>query len=135
MGHRPERVRSLLMEAVSSIIPSIKDPLVNNGLGSELISITDIKVTNDLSFARLFVSIMAPAERQQEILEGLRRATGYIRHELRSEVSLMKIPNLAFELDDTLDRADRISELLKQASVKTQPVAELAVENKLETEQ
>ena len=49
MKHRPQRLHSLLLSLGSEILGKIKDPAVNNGLGNEIISFTDVKVSKDLT--------------------------------------------------------------------------------------
>ncbi len=113
MSHRVERLRDLLMEIGSDILRRVKDP----ALGDELISITDVKVAPDLGQARFYVSILAEAERQQEILKALERAAGFFRHELRPELRLKRIPEVHFELDNTLEQAAHLMKLLEQTQV------------------
>ncbi len=113
MSHRAERLRDLLMEIGSDILRRVKDP----ALGDELISITDVKVAPDLGQARFYVSVLAEAERQREILKALERAAGFFRHELRPEVRLKRIPEVHFELDQTLEHAASLMKLLEQTRV------------------
>lgn len=124
MSHRLERVRDLLIEVGSEVLRRVKDP----ALGNELISITDVKLTPDLSQARFFVSILAEPERQAEILKGLARASGYFRHELRHEVRLKRVPEVTFEVDHTLEQALKLTRLLESSRPKGEAEGEAAAE-------
>ncbi len=110
-GRRLERVKDLLREVGAEILRDIKDPAVAN----QLVSITEVVVTPDLSYAKFRVSILAEPDAQRSALEGLGRASGYVRHELKHKVHMKKIPQVSFELDDSLERATRMSALLANA--------------------
>lgn len=117
MSHRVERVRDLLIEVGSEILRKVKDP----ALGNELISITDVKLTPDLGMARFYVSVLADAERQAEILKALDRASGFFRHELRHAVSMKRIPEVRFEMDHTLEQAAHLMRVLEQSRPEPRP--------------
>jgi ribosome-binding factor A len=110
-GRRLERVKDLLREVGAEILRDIKDPAVAN----QLVSITEVVVTPDLSYAKFRVSILAEPDAQRAALEGLNRAAGYVRRELMHKVHMKKIPQPSFELDDSLERATRMSALLAKA--------------------
>ena len=79
-----------------------------------LISVTVIRVSADLSVARVYLSIF-PSTNAEEILEGIIENTGKIKFELGNKVrnQLRKIPDLKFFVDDSLDYANKIEDLLK----------------------
>ncbi|MDO5297536.1 MAG: 30S ribosome-binding factor RbfA [bacterium] len=116
MKHRPQRLHSLLLSLGSEILGKIKDPAVNNGLGNEIISFTDVKVSKDLRNANFFVSIMATPERQKEILEGLKHSAGYFHRELRQAMSTSNIPNVSFILDNTMEKAAHLISLINKVN-------------------
>ena len=77
-------------------------------------TVTEVRVTSDLSYATVFVTIDGSEDREAA-LEGLERARGFIRREMGQALHLRKIPEFRFETDTTLANASRIEELLKQA--------------------
>lgn len=81
-----------------------------------LISVTKTDITSDLSLARVYVSIFELKYRKEDILQILREKKDLIRMLLAQRIrhQLRIIPDLVFYLDDTLDYAARIDELLKQ---------------------
>ena len=110
-GRRLERVKDLLREVGAEVLREVKDPAVS----SQLVSITEVVVTPDLSYARFRVSILGDPDAQRAALDGLGRAAGYVRREIMHKVHMKKVPQVSFELDDSLERATRMSALLASA--------------------
>jgi ribosome-binding factor A len=81
---------------------------------ASMISITDVEVTQDLSFARVYVSTLAAGEERQRMLEALEAAAGWVRHELRPRLGLREVPELRFLFDDSLERGARVDEILRK---------------------
>ena len=79
----------------------------------EFVTVTAVEVSADLRHARVYVSHLGASEDEPEILEALAHATGYLRRELGQRIILRYIPELTFYIDDTLDRARRIDEILE----------------------
>ena len=80
---------------------------------NKLITVTMVRVTSDLSIARVYLSIF-PAGKDEDLLGPVTGHSGKIRNELAKKVrhQLRKIPELEFFLDDSLDYADNIDRLL-----------------------
>lgn len=78
-----------------------------------LVSVSQVRVSPDLSVARVYLSIF-PSDRSQAVLENLERQSRTIRYELAQRVrhQLRKTPELHFHLDDSLDYIDNIDHLL-----------------------
>lgn len=109
---RVQRIGEELRRVISDIIRSkIKDPRV-----PEIISVTNVLVTNDLSFAKIFVEIMGTKEEQEAALEGLNSAKGFIKKEISSEVKLRQMPELIFRLDETLDINLKMEKLIEEVN-------------------
>lgn len=109
---RVQRIGEELRRVISDIIRSkIKDPRI-----PEIISVTNVLVTNDLSFAKIFVEIMGTKEEQEAALEGLNSAKGFIKKEISSEVKLRQMPELIFILDETLDINLKMEKLIEEVN-------------------
>ena len=110
MRIRPEKVARLMRREVAEILQQkLRDPRV-----SAMVSVTDVEVTQDLSFARVFVSILgSPAEREST-LEALAHAAGFVRHELGLRLGLCEVPVVRFVHDESLERGARVEDLLKR---------------------
>jgi ribosome-binding factor A len=82
-------------------------------LGS-MVTVTVVRVTSDLSLARCFLSVFAGPDKNV-VLENIRANQGKIRREVGNRLkNLRKIPDLVFQIDDSLDYAMKIDELLKK---------------------
>jgi ribosome-binding factor A len=80
------------------------------------IFISQVRVDRELEYANVFVSALEGAERKDEILEGLRHASGYLRRELARRVELRSFPRLRFHWDPTPEQAAHIDQLITELS-------------------
>lgn len=103
------RIEEEYKKELSQIIGyELKNPNVTG-----LISVTKVKVTNDLKYAKVYVSILN-AKNRKDTLAGLKKSSGFIRSELAKRVNLRNTPELLFELDDSLEYGARIDTILKE---------------------
>lgn len=106
---RPSRVAEEIKKEVSTIISrEIKDPRVG------FITVTGVEVSNDLRYAKIFVSVLGGKEEEELTLAALNRAKGLVRSEIGKRIRLRFAPEITFVIDQSLDRGDRIRELLSQ---------------------
>jgi len=79
-----------------------------------MVSVTTVRVTSDLSLARCYLSVFAGPDKK-EVLLSIQSFRGKIRAEIGNRLKNMrKIPELVFQIDDSLDYAMKIDELLKK---------------------
>ena len=110
MRIRPERVGQMMRREIADILEHrLRDPRV-----SSMVSITDVEVTQDLSFARVFVSTLVTGEERERVLEALKAAAGFVRHELRPRLGLREVPEVRFLFDESLERGARVDEILRR---------------------
>ena len=110
MSNRPDRVAHLMQREVAEILERrMRDPRIGS-----MVSVTDVEVTKDLSFARIYVSLLATGAERDRILETLRSAAGWVRHELSPRLGLREVPELRFELDESVERGARVDDLLRR---------------------
>lgn len=108
MKVRPNRVAEEIKREIITIIRNdIKDPRVDG-----LVSVTDVEVTTDLSYAKIYVSKYGDDLQRDEALQGLEKASGYIRSELSKRLKLRYMPELIFKLDDSLAYGAKIETIL-----------------------
>lgn len=83
-------------------------------LGGVLVSVSGVRITPDLSIARVYLSIFPP-QKAADILENVKKQTKTVRYELARNVKevLRKCPDLQFYLDDSLDYIENIDRLLE----------------------
>jgi len=123
MTRRIEQVESTLQRAIASVLQrDIADPRIRG-----MVSITRVKVSPDLAEAQVFVSIM-PARFEERTMSGLHRATGRIRRFTHNQVALKTMPQLRFELDQSLKKQARVFQALDEARQRTGPLAEEAAD-------
>ncbi len=106
---RIERLESQMMKNISAIISEeIRDTKVG------YVTVTDVKVTNDLSFAKVFVTFLTNdnEERNKVGLDALNRTKGFIKSKLAKKIQVRKIPELIFELDTTFNEGNKIENIL-----------------------
>ena len=109
MAVRQDRVESIINKNISEIIQfDLKDPSVG------FVTITDVKMTNDYSYAKIFVSFLGQDNRQKKGLETLNKAKGHIRSLLAKKISIRKVPQLIFVLDTTLEKANKIETIIRK---------------------
>lgn len=112
MSLRNERVRKTLMKEISDILlKDIKDPKI-----SGLVSITDVEVSHDNSYAKVFYSILANEDKKQDIVEAIEKNVPKIRYEIGKRIRLRLTPELRFILDESLERGQRITDLINKIS-------------------
>ncbi len=108
MSRRTERVNALLKKQIGEIIVSqINDPRLTS-----LITITNVEVSPDLGRAKVFTSAMGSPEDIGVIIDTLNKASGYLRRELKQRVVLRNIPLLNFVFDDSIEKAQRMLDLI-----------------------
>ena len=114
MTRRTDRLGEQFREEISKLIQKgLKDPRV-----SSLASITRVDITEDLSYAKVLVSVMGSDKEKRDSLIGLNNSAGYIRGVLGKALKIRKIPELNFVLDENLEHAMHIEEILAELKQK-----------------
>lgn len=106
-GHKLGRITEDVKRELTAILRELKDPRVQG-----LISIVRVEVTSDLSYCTVYISAMEGMKRAKQAVEGLKSASGYIRHELGSRLSLRKVPEFVFKATDSIEYSANISKIL-----------------------
>lgn len=108
MGFRLNRLAEEIKREVTDIIrTTLKDPRI-----SPLTSITDVEISKDMRYAKIFISIYGSEEEQTKTLEGLKSANGFIRSELGKRIRLRYMPEIAFILDTSIEHGVKISQII-----------------------
>ena len=107
---RQNKISRLIQKELSEIFL-----LQTKSMNGVLVSVSAVRISPDMSIARVYLSVF-PSERSQEIVKNINDNMKSIRYELGSRVrhQLRIIPELKFFVDDSLDYAERIDELLKK---------------------
>lgn len=108
MSIKTKRIASNFIKEISYIImEDIKDPNI------KFVTITDCEVTNDLSFAKVFFTVLN-RDKKTETIEALNRASNYIELELSKRIDIRKMPKITFVYDDSIEYAENIENILKE---------------------
>ena len=104
---RPQQVADLLRHELAALIRrDLRDPQVG------FVTLTGVDLTDDLRNARVYVSVLGDETRENEAIEALRRAAGYLRRAIASRLGLRLVPHLAFFPDPSVRQGARIENLL-----------------------
>jgi ribosome-binding factor A len=114
------RIRTILSEL---LLREVADPRLH------FITITEVELDPELQYARVYVNALGDEARQEDVMEGLARARGFLRREVGKRVRLRKTPELEFRWDHTLERSERINELIASLDI---PPAEESPEDDTE---
>ncbi|MCG6199859.1 30S ribosome-binding factor RbfA [Psychromonas antarctica] len=108
---RTSRVSQQIQKELARILQQeVKDPRIG------MVTISGVDVTRDLAYAKVFVTFLTIGEQtNDESLEGLNAAAGYIRRLLGKAMRLRIVPEVRFCFDETLTEGLRISELVSNA--------------------
>ncbi|MDD4510925.1 MAG: 30S ribosome-binding factor RbfA [Oscillospiraceae bacterium] len=111
-SNRIGRINEELTRELSRLLRAMKDPRVQG-----VVSITAVEATPDLRYAKVYVSVL-DKETAKDVLNGLKSASGWLRRELGSALTLRYVPELVFTLDDSIDKGTHVFEILKQIEQK-----------------
>lgn len=103
MSVHTEQVASVLTRAVQDVLMrGLNDPRVRG-----LISVTGVKVSDDLANATVMISVL-PADQAELTMHGIRHAARHIRREVGNRVRMRRVPQLSFKLDRSLKRQSEV---------------------------
>ncbi len=107
-SRRPEQVAGTLRQVIADALTrEVRDPRVG------FVTVTGVLVTNDLSHARVMVSVPGDDAEKTRALQGLQSAAGFLRSRAARALTTRSVPELHFELDKGVQHAARIEQLLE----------------------
>lgn len=108
MSIKIDRIASNLVKEISYILATeIKDNDI------KFVTITDCKVTNDLSFAKVYFTVLDESKKD-ETLNALNNASGFIRHELCDRIDIRHMPELTFVFDESIAYGKKIENIIEE---------------------
>ena len=112
MSRRTERLGSLIQQEIANMIQrDLNDPRV-----LPLTSVTRVRVSEDLSSAAVFITVMGTPGQQTAALNALKHSAGMMRTRLTKDLSLRQAPFLNFQLDEDLKKELEMMELLDRVA-------------------
>lgn len=112
MSRRQKQVNQTIRREISDLLThQVNDPRIKG-----IISVTEVKISPDLTSARVFVSAMGTEEERAEIFAGLVAASGFLRREVGSRLKLRYTPELIFVRDDSIERGEQLLQLIDKVA-------------------
>jgi ribosome-binding factor A len=109
MSYRSNRLAEELKNEISAIImQEVRDPRVG------FATVTGVKVSPDLRYARVLISVFGTPEEKKQTLDALTSATGFIRRQISSRIKLRYTPELSFDYDQSVEQGDRMLQLIEE---------------------
>ena len=107
-SNRLNRIDEEMKKEISHIITyDLKDPNITG-----LIRVTKVKVSGDLKYAKVYVS-MLNAKDNKQVLAALKKSAGFVRTEVAKRINLRTTPEIIFIFDDSIEYGARIDTILK----------------------
>ena len=107
-GFHLDRISEDIKREIISIMRELKDPRV-----SGMLTVVKVDVSNDLSYAKIYISAMEGLETAKNSVKGLQNAQGYIRKQLGARLHLRKSPELKFIADNSIEKGMDLFEKIK----------------------
>lgn len=79
-------------------------------------SVLRVDTTQDLKYCKVYISVLGNDDEKNNVMKGLKSASGYIRHLLAERINLRVTPELIFKLDDSVEYSIKMSKLIEQIS-------------------
>ena len=110
MSTRIDRISEEVMKALAEAMRSVKDPRVQEAM----VSVVHCDVTNDLRYAKCYISVLGSEQQTRDVMKGLKSAAGWLRREVGHKVQLRYAPELVFELDQSITHGALCPEVLHE---------------------
>ena len=108
MSIKIERIESAMVKEISYLLANeIKDPDIH------FVTVTACKVTNDLSFAKIYVTVF-DEEKKDSTLKALKNASGFLRSKLCERIDIRQIPELEFVYDESIAYGKKIENIIEK---------------------
>jgi len=112
MTIKQERMNERILEILSNLLMfEIKDPRLAG------VTVTEVQLDRELQFAEVYVNAMGDEGRQDDVMEGLASAAGFLRREVGSRTRLRRTPTLRFHWDDAFEQSARVDQLLDSLDI------------------
>jgi ribosome-binding factor A len=112
MGVKQQRMNERIREILSQLVQrEVADPRLKH------VTITEVSLDPELVYATVYVNALGDESRQAEVMDGLKRAAGFLRRETGKRIRLRNTPELLFRWDTTLQRGEHINRLLDDLDI------------------
>lgn len=98
-----ERIRAILSDL---LLREISDPRLQS------VTVTEVKIDAEIQYADVYVNALGDESREDEVMQGLKRANGFLRREMGKGLRTRTTPELHFHWDTTLEHGERLNQLI-----------------------
>ena len=106
MSVKIDRINSNMIKEISYILQTeVKNPDI------KFVTITDVRVTNDLSFAKVYYTVLDDSKRK-ETDKALKQSSGFIRKKLCDRIDIRHMPELEFVFDESIEYGNNIEKII-----------------------
>ena len=114
-GYRRDRLQSEIIKETSQILLyEMRDPRSKG-----MVTVVKVKVSADYRHARIYVSVMGTPKEKKLTMAGLHHAQGFVQRALSRRIQMRIFPEIAFELDESIEKAFQVTRLIDEATGKT----------------
>lgn len=107
MSVKIDRLNNMFVEEISNIIHNeVKDKNI------DFVTITDVRITNDLSFAKVYITTLD--NDREKVLNALNKARGFIRTKLSESIEIRKMPEIHFVYDESIEYGKKIEDIIER---------------------
>jgi ribosome-binding factor A len=116
MSIKQERMSDRIQQILSQLLlREISDPRLQG------ITVTEVQLDAELMYAKVYVNALGDESREREVMAGLKRASGYLRREVGKRIRIRNTPELHFNWDKTLERAEHINSIISNLDIPPEP--------------
>ena len=109
---RTERIGAEVQKELSKIIrDDLNDPRLAD---TAAVSVIEVRVTNDLSFADCYISVLGDTSKKEDVIDALNQAKGYIKVLIGDRMRLRSMPEFRFKLDESIEYGAYMDKLIKE---------------------
>lgn len=105
--YRSGRINEEVKKELAEIFRELKDPRI-----PEMLTIVAVNVTNDLKYAKVYISTIEGGDKTKNAVAALNYASKFIRHEIGQRIDLRSLPTFTFVADDSISHGIHISSIL-----------------------
>ena len=120
---RVEKVQEAIQHEISNmLLHDVKDPRI------QFVTVTGVELTDDMSYAKVFISMYGPEEKQEETWKALNKALGFMRTEIAKRIRLRFAPTLILQKDKSMEYSTHIQSILDKINKEEKTLAEAQAE-------
>ncbi len=118
---RVEKVQEAIQQEISKmLLMDVKDPRI------QFVTVTGVELTDDMSYAKIYVSLYGPKDKQEETWKALQKSLGFMRTEIAKRIRLRFAPTLILQKDTSMEYSAHIESILQKIKQEEKPAAEEA---------